>query len=154
VPDTSVATSANEAPVELTPAYDAWWERVPAERAVSVSYPTYNLELAGWDRRSVWGWDPAQESLYAQLTRNESDIEVDVHGPEIWLSPPFFPVITNPVVLAKAIADATGVGTAAARTAMNDSLPAGEHPFRMLGVPRGGNAEYAPARPRRWKFWG
>jgi len=77
-----------------------------------------------------------------------------VHGPEIWLSPPFFPVITNPVVLAKAIADAPGVGTAAARTAMNDSLPAGEHPFRMLGVPRGGNAEYAPARPRRWKFWG
>jgi hypothetical protein len=56
VPDAAAVAGADEDQVEITPAYDAWWARVPAERAVSVSYPTYNLELAGWDRQSTWGW--------------------------------------------------------------------------------------------------
>src|SRR5687767_11283740 len=50
------------------------------ERADVVSYPIYNLELAEWNRKSIWGWDPAQETLYAQLTRNGSNIEADVQG--------------------------------------------------------------------------
>lgn len=80
-----------------------------------VSYPIYNLELAGWNLQSTWGWDPAQESLYAQLTRNESGIEADVQGPEIWISPPAIPRITHPAVLAEAIANATGAGVATVR---------------------------------------
>lgn len=117
-----------------------------------VSYPIYNLELARWDRQSTWGWDPAQETLYAQLTRNESNIEADVQGPEIWISPPAFPRITLPAVLAEAIANATGAETATVRAAMNNSLPDGDHPFRLAEAPPGADARPAPTRPW-WKFW-
>jgi hypothetical protein len=110
-----------------------------------VSYPIYNLELAGWDRQSTWGWDPALETLYAQLTRNESDVEADVHGPEIWISPPTFPRITDPVGLAKVIGRATGAGAAAARAAMNNSLPDGDHPFRLPEIPLGEDPRLARA---------
>jgi hypothetical protein len=116
------------------------------------SYPRYNLELAGWDYQSIWGWDPAEESLYAQLTRNESDIEADAEGPEIWLSPPAFPRMTHPAVLAEAIAEATGTEAAIVRAAMNDSLPDGDHPFRLVEAAPGADARRGSRRPR-WKFW-
>ena len=38
-----------------------WHANTPpimSERQLA-SYPQYNLELAGWRRQSVWGWDPA-----------------------------------------------------------------------------------------------
>lgn len=96
-----------------------------------VSNPIYNLALAGWGRQSTWGWDPAQESLYAQLTRDSSGVDAQAHGPEVWISPPIHPRITRPAALAQAIADATGVPAASVRAAMNDSLPDGDHEFRL-----------------------
>jgi hypothetical protein len=60
--------------------------------------------------------------------------------PEIWISPPAFPRIALPAVLAEAIANVTGAETATVRTAMNDSLPDGDHPFHL--------AEAPPPRPR------
>lgn len=100
-----------------------------------VSYPIYNLDLADWDYQSVWGWDPALETLYAQLTRNDSGIDADEQGPEIWITPPAFPRITLPAVLAETIAHATGAATPAVRAAMNDSLPDGDHPLRLHEAP-------------------
>ncbi len=94
------------------------------------SYPQYNLELAGWRRQSVWGWDPAQLSYYAQLTPDTSDREAESEGPEIWVSPPRYPTIPDPAVLAEAIAQATGVPLAVAKKAMNDSLAEGD-PLRQ-----------------------
>ncbi len=95
-----------------------------------VSYPIYNLELAGWRRQSTWGWDPGQQSYYAQLTPDTSSREAEWQGPEIWVSPPRYPAIPDPVVLAEAIAQATGVPLAIARQAMNDSLAEGD-PLRQ-----------------------
>lgn len=94
------------------------------------SFPIYNLELAGWRRQSTWGWDPRQHSYYAQLTPDSSDREADWQGPEIWVSPPRHPVIPDPAALAEAIARATGVPSAVARQAMNDSLAEGD-PLRQ-----------------------
>ena len=96
-----------------------------------VSYPIYNLELAGWNRQSTWGWDPGLETLYAQLTRNGSNIDADEQGPEVWISPPTFPKMANPADLAEAIARATGADRAAVQAAMNDSLPDRDHPLRL-----------------------
>ena len=91
-----------------------------------VSYPVYNLELAGWRRQSTWGWDPSQHSYYAQLTPDTSSREAESEGPEIWVSPPRYPTIPDPAVLAEAIAQATGVTLAVTRQAMNDSLAEGD----------------------------
>jgi hypothetical protein len=91
-----------------------------------VSYPIYNLELAGWRRQSTWGWDPSQQSYYAQLTPDTSSREAEWQGPEIWVSPPRYPTIPDPAALAEAIAQATGVPLAVARQAMNDSLAEGD----------------------------
>jgi len=95
-----------------------------------VSYPIYNLELAGWRRQSTWGWDPAQQSYYAQLTPDTSSREAEWQGPEIWISPPRHSVIPNPAALAEAIAQATSVPLPVARQAMNDSLAEGD-PLRQ-----------------------
>jgi hypothetical protein len=94
------------------------------------SYPVYNLELAGWRRQSTWGWDPAQQSYYAQLTPDTSTREAEWQGPEIWVSPPRYPAIPDPAALAEAIAQAAGVPLAVARQAMNDSLAEGD-PLRQ-----------------------
>lgn len=91
----------------------------------------YNLELAGWRRQSVWGWDPAQQSYYAQLTPDTSDREADSQGPEIWVSPPIYPTIPDPPTLAREIARATGVPHTVALQAMNDSLD-DRDPLRQL----------------------
>ncbi|MFE7871654.1 hypothetical protein ACFUYE_15040 [Micromonospora humida] len=87
-----------------------------------VWYPIYNLELAGWRRQSVWGWDPAFESYYAQLTSDAATFDANEVGPEIWISMPTYPRIDHPSRLAEVIADATGVGVDVARTAMRESL--------------------------------
>ena len=95
-----------------------------------VWYPIYNLELAGWGEQSIWGWDPSQESYYAQLTPDTSDREAESEGPEIWVSPPRYPVMPDPAALAEAIAGATRVSLTVAQRAMNDSLEEGD-PLRQ-----------------------
>lgn len=40
------------------------------------------IDLAGWDDRSIWGWDDGTGSFYAQLWRNGSTSD----APGIWLS--------------------------------------------------------------------
>lgn len=102
-----------------------------------VSYPIYNLKLDGWNRQSVWGWDPGRETLYAQLTPNSANFDASERGPQIWISPPRFPVIATPPALAIAIARATGTEITAVRTAMNDSLGSNDHPLWLRQVPSG-----------------
>jgi hypothetical protein len=53
-----------------------------------VMFPKYGFRLQGWDLRSVWGWDPAADSYYAQLTSDTSRQREDWEGPEVWVSPP------------------------------------------------------------------
>ncbi|WP_432906191.1 hypothetical protein ACQP1S_11920 [Micromonospora matsumotoense] len=85
-------------------------------------YPIYNLQLAGWNRQSVWGWDPGAESYYAQLTSNAATFDADEVGPEIWVTRPTYPRIEHPARLAEVIAAVTGTGVEVVRTAMRDSL--------------------------------
>ncbi|MFF0575512.1 hypothetical protein [Streptosporangium saharense] len=93
------------------------------------SYPMYNLKLAGWRNQSVWGWDPALETWYAQLTHDSAGYDAMERGPQIWLSPPRVPVISTPAALAVKIAKVTRTEVAAVRTAMNDSLPGRHDPL-------------------------
>ncbi|MEX5634957.1 hypothetical protein [Parafrankia sp. FMc2] len=108
-----------------------------------VSYPQYNLELVGWDHQSVWGWDPASDSFYAQLTRNGSGRDAEAQGPEIWLSPPWFTVMSTPDALAAAIGEATECGLDVTRQAMNTSLPGSDHSLYQHPLHRR-PAEHAP----------
>ncbi|CUU58259.1 hypothetical protein Ga0074812_11831 [Parafrankia irregularis] len=120
-----------------------------------VSYPQYNLELSGWDHQSVWGFDPASDSLYAQLTRNGSGWDAESQGPEVWLSPPWHAAMPTPAALAGAISNATGCTLDSARTAMNESLPDSDHPLyqhplrRPLTEPAHEPRPHAPVRNRR-----
>lgn len=41
-----------------------------------------DVDLAGWDERSVWGYDTGVGSFYAQLWRNPGDGD----APDVWLS--------------------------------------------------------------------
>jgi hypothetical protein len=79
----------------------------------------FALELDGWDELSTWGYDEGLGCLYAQLTRNGGS---DDNGPEIWITPPQFPVITSPAVLAKTIAEATKTPLAKVQAALNDAV--------------------------------
>ncbi|MGC1734639.1 MAG: hypothetical protein WA731_18640 [Pseudonocardiaceae bacterium] len=79
----------------------------------------YGLRLAGCDELSTWGYDASAGSLYAQLTRNGNS---DDDGPDIWITPPDFPVVLVPTALAAAIAAATGSELAAVYVAMNGGL--------------------------------
>jgi hypothetical protein len=63
------------------------------------------LALQGWDELSTWGYDDQLASFYAQLTRNGNS---DDDGPEIWLSPPRYPVLASEAQLRAAIAECTG----------------------------------------------
>jgi len=86
--------------------------------------------MAGWRRQSTWGWDPSQNSYYAQLTPDTSHREAESQGPEIWVSRPLHPTIPDPPALARAIARATSEPLAVVRQAMNDSLAEGD-PLRQ-----------------------
>ena len=79
----------------------------------------YPVFIDGWDQLSTWGWDSGMGSYYAQLTRNGKS---DDNGPEVWITPPAWPVMQLPQTLAKAIAEVTGTELAAVIAAMNDSL--------------------------------
>ncbi|MEV5714739.1 hypothetical protein AB0L41_12640 [Amycolatopsis mediterranei] len=98
-----------------------------------VSYPQYNLSLPGWDYQSVWGWDPARETFYAQLVREGRDPIDD--GLDHWISPPTYPAIPRPADLAEIVAQVIDLDTATVRAAMNASLPSQaeqpDHPLRQ-----------------------
>jgi len=93
----------------------------------------YGLCLDGWEDLSTWGYDEAQGSLYAQLTRNASS---DDDGPDIWVTPPRFPVIRTSDGLASVIAAATGSALPAVYAAMNAGLEGhDDESSRMLRLP-------------------
>jgi hypothetical protein len=60
------------------------------------------LPLDGWDHASIWGWDEAAGSLFAELWRNTDN---PAKPPTIRIRPDdFTPIITCPVTLAQHIA--------------------------------------------------
>jgi hypothetical protein len=76
----------------------------------------YALELAGFEERSTWGWDPPSESYVAQLYRNGTSPNRDVDDPDLWFSG--IVRIHTPEALASAIADAVDVGIVEVLAAM------------------------------------
>lgn len=92
----------------------------------------FALDLAGWEDRSIWGYDPTVGSLFAQLTRNGNN---DDNGPDIWITPPAFPPITTPAMLARAIAIATQNPTSAVHEALNDAVASQGAPEEFLTSP-------------------
>lgn len=77
------------------------------------------LFLAGWDERSMWGFDPQDDAYFAQLWRNGSQNE----HPDIWICGrgPFEGrefVLTTTHLLAREIAAATGLRLSLVCTAM------------------------------------
>ncbi len=60
------------------------------------------LPLDGWDRASIWGWDEAADSLFADLWRSADD---SAKPPTIRIGPDdLTPEITCPTTLAQRIA--------------------------------------------------
>ena len=62
-----------------------------------------DVDLAGWDERSVWGYDTGTGSFYAQLWRNPGDSD----APDVWLSG-VNPPLPWPGCIVAATVDATG----------------------------------------------
>ena len=79
------------------------------------------LNLPGWDRYSVWGWDDREACLFAQLWRNDDDSELQ---PRVWMTPAEgWPATGMPEVLAEWIAQATGSTISTVLEAMAQSAP-------------------------------
>jgi hypothetical protein len=77
---------------------------------------------------------------YAQLTRNGNS---DDNGPDVWITPPTWPVMHLPDTLAQAIARSTGADLAAVRTAMDDSLDEHGQIHRIVDGPAGDRTDPA-----------
>lgn len=77
---------------------------------------TYALNLAGWERYSIWGLDPMETTygLFAQLWRNTDDRDAD---PRHWISG-----VQDLVTLARKIAGVTGSGADDVASAIAESL--------------------------------
>ncbi len=67
---------------------------------------TTTLPLPGWDQRSMWGHDPAAGRYNAQLTSNTRADTAE--RPDIWVTSPYDPPVTDLDDLAAAIAVAAG----------------------------------------------
>ncbi|MFB6726755.1 hypothetical protein ACFCV3_41680 [Kribbella sp. NPDC056345] len=80
------------------------------------------LLLDGWQDRSVWGYDTGTASLFAQLTRNSTPPEAD--RPDVWITPPTHPALSQHVHLAAYIAKATGAELPDVLDAMADGQDA------------------------------
>lgn len=79
------------------------------------------LPLPGWEQASVWGWDIAEGSLFAQLYLNGDD---GGDEPRIWITTlAGWPATRDPQVLAEWISDAIGSSMAAALLALADQAP-------------------------------
>ena len=79
------------------------------------------LWLPGWEARSTWGWDRADQSLFAQLYRNNESGELPPQG-KLWVSPPRYAPTGDTEELAGRIAEATGEDKGAVLRAMAESL--------------------------------
>lgn len=86
--------------------------------------PAYLFLLDGWDQLSTWGWDEAEGSYWARLTRNGHQ----GGDPEVWITPPVWPVLNHPRLLLEVIANVVGESTDTVHNAMNCSFsPAPPH---------------------------
>lgn len=88
----------------------------------------YAVPLEGWQQLSTWGFDDTAGSYYAQLTRNTSS---DDDGPDVWITPPQWPVMYRSSALAQAIAHTTGHDLQTVRDALNASLGSPDSPHRV-----------------------
>jgi hypothetical protein len=79
------------------------------------------LDLDGWADRSAWGWDSQSGSLFAQLWRDGGDEVVD-DEPDVWITPPIWAATSEPIVLARRIAEVTGSPVAVVLDAMACSV--------------------------------
>jgi hypothetical protein len=108
-----------------------WISPEIAHAAVSGEGRRLAMPLAGWEERSVWGWDSADQSLFAQMYHDgESDWEPPPGNR--WITPPHYPQTGSPEQLAEWIATATGCGVRDVLTAMADSL--GEQGARLRAL--------------------
>jgi len=77
------------------------------------------LPLDGWDRASIWGWDEAADSLFADLRRNADDPD---KPPTIRIGPDdLTPEITLLSTLAQHIAMAVGCDPWEVATALHEA---------------------------------
>jgi hypothetical protein len=79
------------------------------------------LPLAGWEEKSVWGWDSADRSLFAQMYRNGED-DWDPPPGNRWITVTRYPATGSVEQLAQWIAQATGAADSEVLLAMADSL--------------------------------
>jgi hypothetical protein len=98
-----------------------WLSPEIAEAAIAGQGRRWGLALAGWDRLSVWGWDSADQSLFAQMYRNGQDGREPPPGNQ-WITPPRYPQTGAPEQLAASIAAVTGASVREVLEAMADSL--------------------------------
>jgi hypothetical protein len=84
----------------------------------------YPLDLEGFDRNSVWGYDEPADTYFATIWRNESDSDGE---PDVWLS--WFTQrgeIRSPEVLARMISSRTDKSLAEVLRAMAAGMPTAE----------------------------
>lgn len=89
---------------------------------------SWALPLEGWDQLSTWGYDSGHASFFAQLTQNGRS---DADGPQVWITPGRYPVMTNPDQLLTTIATATGAPPAAVAKTMNHAVDAQGAPAQL-----------------------
>jgi hypothetical protein len=80
------------------------------------------LWLAGWDDRSIWGYDPQAGGFFAQLWCNDGPDALD-DSPQIWITPRFSGDLSTADELAQQIALRTHRDLAEVCDAMNESAP-------------------------------
>lgn len=104
-----------------------------AEAAVTGQSMRRSLPLPGWEQRSVWGWDSADQSLFAQLYRNGED---DWNPPEDnrWITVTRYPATGSVEQLAQWIARASGAADSEVLLALADSLGASGARLRDLAA--------------------
>jgi len=80
-----------------------------------------NAPERGWDDYSVWGWDPQEGTLFAQLWRNTDD---SGDPPQHWITPAYgWPETGSPAELAARIASVTGSALRDALLALAQCAP-------------------------------
>ena len=77
--------------------------------------------LAGWDQRSVWGWDPPTRSFYAQLWRNGEPADAS-DAPHVAIGTGIDAPVRHQRDLAQRIAEATGHPAHAVDQVLAESL--------------------------------
>ncbi len=94
----------------------------PAALAEDDATRNIALWLAGWDDRSIWGYDPQAEGFFAQLWRNDEPDNPD-DSPHVWITPRYSGDLATADVLARQIALRTHRDLSEVCDAMNESAP-------------------------------